>query len=104
MTAARALQKLRDGLASSVAAIDELLSGPDPAEWIDQTRSPLGRRKHCRLARTGKLVGARKDGRQWLVKRRDLDVYLSAADGAGEDASEAEVLAFRSKPRRRGAK
>ena len=48
----------------------------EPAEtWIDQTCSPLGRRLHCALARSGAL-SARKVGRRWLVRGADVSAYI----------------------------
>lgn len=44
-------------------------------DWVDQASSPLGRKKHLRLARLG-VIPSRKDGRQVLVKRDDLNAYL----------------------------
>jgi len=46
------------------------------ADWIDQTRSPLGRRKHLRLCREGVFTSARKQGKQWLVRRAEIDSYI----------------------------
>lgn len=44
-------------------------------EWIDQNTSPLGKRKHCELARTGKLPAKKVSGR-WLVRRDDMNAYI----------------------------
>jgi excisionase family DNA binding protein len=44
-------------------------------EWVDQERSPLGRRRHLALVRRGELPAV-KDGKRVLVKRCDLDTYL----------------------------
>jgi excisionase family DNA binding protein len=44
-------------------------------EWVDQDRSPLGRRRHLALARQGALPAV-KDGKRVLVTRSDLDAYL----------------------------
>jgi len=62
----------------------------DPGDtWIDQTRSPLGRRLHCALARSGALP-ARKMGRRWLVRVADVDAYIEAHGRAAEPASAEE--------------
>ena len=45
--------------------------------WLDQRSSPLGRRAHCTLARSG-VLPARKVGRRWLVRRTDLDAIQAA--------------------------
>ncbi len=44
-------------------------------EYIDQHRSPLGRRLHCRLVRSGALEGYRA-GRRVLAKQSAIDAYL----------------------------
>jgi hypothetical protein len=49
----------------------------DGADWIDQTRSPLGRELHCELVRSGVLPGC-KVHRRVLVRRRDLDAYIES--------------------------
>jgi hypothetical protein len=46
-------------------------------DWIDQTRSPLGRELHCALVRDGILPGC-KVHRRVLVRRRDLDGYIES--------------------------
>ncbi len=45
------------------------------ADWIDQYKSPLGKRKHLSLCREG-VLPFRKDGKQRLVRRRDLDAHI----------------------------
>jgi hypothetical protein len=58
-------------------------------DWIDQAHSPLGRRTHCRLVRSGALPGVSVH-RRVLVRRRDLDAYVEArrAPPAGTDELE----------------
>jgi hypothetical protein len=46
------------------------------ADWIDQYRSPLGKRKHLRLCRQG-VLPHEKDGYQRLVRRGVIDAYLT---------------------------
>jgi hypothetical protein len=77
-----------------------LAEAPDPEEWVDQARSPLGRRQHCTLARRGVLTGARKIGGRWLVKRKNLDAFIDAQQGgdASESAEQAQIMAFRARP------
>lgn len=45
-------------------------------EWIPHTRSPLGGRMTCELARRGAFPGARKVGKRWLVPRAVLNAYV----------------------------
>lgn len=54
---------------------DVLKSGQD--EWVDQKHSPLGRKRHLELARTGKLPSS-KDGRRVLIRQSAIDAYLAA--------------------------
>ena len=58
-------------------------------DWIDQARSPLGRRTHCRLVRTGAPPGVSVH-RRVLVRRCDPDAYIEAhrAPPAGTDELE----------------
>lgn len=44
--------------------------------WVSQDRSPLGRKAHCRLARSGALQGARKVGRKWLVPTASVAAFI----------------------------
>ncbi len=71
------LQMLAKLLAPFIAAeIHGAANDNASPEWIDQTKSPLGRRAHCVAARAGKLT-ARKVGRRWLVRRSDLEVFIA---------------------------
>lgn len=51
------------------------------ADWIDQSRSPLGRRTHLSLARAGAFP-SRRVGKKVLARRRDLDAYILAHPSA----------------------
>lgn len=44
-------------------------------DWIDQRTSPLGRRRHLELARSG-VLPSRKHGSKVLVRRDDLNAYI----------------------------
>ena len=50
----------------------------DADPWVDQVASPLGRRAHCRACREGRIEGARKVGKRWLVRRSALDAHVQA--------------------------
>lgn len=100
MSRRAALAEFAHGLEMVLAGVKHLIdeSDEDPNAWVDQVKSPLGRRRHCRLARTGALVGARKVSGQWLVRRRELDRYIerqAEAAGDGDSAEEAEIIAFK---------
>lgn len=87
MSDSSALRKGEDVINAAVAAIfagvrqlvkAELQAAKgDGDAWISQEDSPLGRREHCRLARSGALPG-RKVGKRWLVRRSELDAYIEA--------------------------
>lgn len=69
----RAKRRLADDIDELVEA--KLAKSAAGGEWVDQKTSPLGRKKHLRLARQGKFP-SKKEGRQVLVRRDDLNAYL----------------------------
>jgi len=95
---------LSDGLASVVEQL-RALAASKPEDWVDQVRSPLGSRMHCRLVREGELKGS-KVARRVLVRRRDLDAFIEshgvAVEAHGDVSDErAEVIAALQKTLRR---
>ncbi|WP_438014897.1 helix-turn-helix domain-containing protein [Sorangium sp. So ce315] len=68
----------------------------DGDPWVSQEDSPLGRREHCKLARSGALPG-RKVGKRWLVRRSELDAYIEA-HGATPKPAEAEPAGDQDEP------
>ena len=56
------------------AAVEARLA--DMRDWIDQAASPLGRKAHLALAKTGK-VKASKVGKQVLIWRADLNAHIA---------------------------
>ncbi len=81
-----------------VEAIKEMLDvDAGKTEWIDQAHSPLGRRRHLELVRTG-VLRASRDGRKVLVRRVDIDAYLAkhqvirVDENADEEREVAKVL------------
>jgi hypothetical protein len=62
-------------VAAELKAQDAGEDAGDP--WVDQRTSPLGRRAHCRLCKSGALP-ARKLRRRWLVRASDLAAYIEA--------------------------
>lgn len=81
-------------------------------DYYDQNNSPLGKRRHLRLARD-RVLPSSKVGRQVLIKRADLDAWLAEHQtyAKPESTEEAELaaiadrIATRSKkaPRKRAA-
>ena len=76
-------------------AIDELVEarlakGAARAELVDQSSSPLGRRRHLELVRAGALP-AMRDGRRVLVRRSDIDAYLAGLEVAPVLSTEDDV-------------
>ena len=109
MSRRAALEGLEQGLALAIASVKQLLSEPDPEDWMSQKDSPLGRRRHCQLARSGESPSARKVDGLWQVRRREIDEYIerhpspstkAAAEAKEEAEMIAEALAYRSKRRR----
>jgi hypothetical protein len=98
---AAALRVLAKVLAPFLAAEMNAPAENELGEWLDQCRSPLGRRLHCAAARSGKLA-ARKVGRRWLVRRADLEAFIAthgtapqpqtACPSEGEDPGQEERL------------
>lgn len=78
MSRRAAIEQLAHGLELALNGVKRLLDEPDPDEWVDQNASPLGRRRHCELARRGELDGARKVKGHWLVPRRSVDAFIEA--------------------------
>ncbi len=77
--------KRRDDATRAVAI--QIAAG---ADWIDQYASPLGKRKHLRLCREG-VLPFRADGKQRLVRRADLDAYITANGEPGRAADKGEI-------------
>ncbi len=45
------------------------------SDYYDQTTSPLGRRRHNELARSGKIPATKLHGR-WMIRKDDLREYI----------------------------
>ncbi len=78
---ARLVDQLAECIATHVA--DKLCAG-NIAGFIDQSESPLGRRRHIEAVRTGKLPGKRV-GRRYLVRREDLDLFVATNANAVQE-------------------
>jgi hypothetical protein len=67
---------LRRALHAAADMLAEALSKQaGSSAWVSQEDSPLGKVRHCRLCRSGKLQG-RRVGRLWLVRRSELDTFI----------------------------
>lgn len=91
MSRRAAIEGLAHGLELALVSVRKLLDEPDPDEWVAQTESPLGRRRHCELAKGGSLPGARFFERKWLVRRRVLDEWIDSHGGTPQPAAQSEV-------------
>lgn len=70
-----AMRKLADGLQRMLDGVQAILDSRDPAEWVDQYISPLGKRRHLRLVRDGKLKGYKIEGHVY-VRRVEINDYI----------------------------
>jgi len=62
-------------LYEDLARVHSELAREDGDELFDQKTSPLGRKLHCRLIRSGQLPGYQA-GRRLLAKKSDVLAYL----------------------------
>ena len=82
-----------------LAEAHEQLALEQATDWVDQTQSPLGRRRHCALVRSGALPG-RRIGRRVLVPRSALDESIrgeakpATADTKDNDEDEQLLLSI----------
>ncbi len=70
----RAKRLLAESIVELVAAQVEQAS--TAAAWVDQNHSPLGKRRHLSLVRSGALKGSR-EGILVFVRRAEIDAYLA---------------------------
>lgn len=70
------------------AVVDERTGG---ADWVTAEHTPFGRETFNALCRSGALP-ARKAGRKWSVRRRDLDAYLESHGRANPDTDSVEGI------------
>lgn len=62
----------------AIQAISAILKSlDDDSPYYDQDNSPLGKRRHLELCRSGELT-AYKHGRLRLVKRDEMHAYIEA--------------------------
>lgn len=66
---------LRLKLHTLIDQIVDAIEATAAPDWVDQTNSPLGRRRHLELARTGVLKST-KDAGKVRIRRADIDAYL----------------------------
>ena len=88
------LDQIEAGLAMALEGIRKARIEND---WVDQAKSPLGRRMHLSLVRRGLLPG-HKIGKRVLVRRADIDEYVlshrtAAAIRAAVDRDERDEVA-----------
>lgn len=74
--------RLRTDLAAAATAFAEAVAqaienASSMPEWVSQTESPLGKRRHLELVRAGAFPRAKKDGKRVLVHRADIEAYLT---------------------------
>ena len=85
----RAKRGIAEAVADLIAATIE--EGLAVSEWVDQCTSPLGRRRHLEIARTGKLA-SRKHGSRVLIRRDELNAYIEKEGlGRGKHTEEQDL-------------
>ena len=101
------MSALRERLHAFADELADLLERGMSDEWVDQEQSPLGRRRHLALAKSGKLP-ASKVGRRVLIRRSAIDAYLErkrvlvkSVDNEEDEDREAERLLARLRGARR---
>lgn len=90
-----AIAELERGMTLILEGLKHLRVAED---WVDQYHSPLGKRRHLALVRSGELEGHKVD-RLVLVRRADMDAFIKRhrvepKEGTedAEDAAEFERL------------
>lgn len=88
-------EQLVDRVADRIAdGLFQKLQGTG-GDYVDQTASPLGPRRHIAAIRSGKLQGA-KIGRQYIARAADVDAFVRNSPAecvADEPADEIDELA-----------
>jgi cell division septation protein DedD len=80
------MSALVERIAQSVAqrVVDHLRATDFPG-YVDQSTSPLGRRRHIAAVRASRLPGIRV-GRRYLARREDVDAYVASSPAAEQPA------------------
>lgn len=98
----RAKRQIAEGVADMIEAT--IARAGAGGEWVDQNHSPLGKRKHLRLA-AKKKIPSRKHGKQVLIRRDDLNTYIECEGiGRGKRAELDDVEDVVERMLRRGQK
>lgn len=88
--AAAIAEVVREVVREEIAAVAKA----DPDEWIPHTKWPVtSRRVACELARRGEIP-AKRAGKLWLARRRDLDAFVLRQIDAVVSKPPAEVVDF----------
>jgi hypothetical protein len=91
------LAALVEELAERVAQrVVEKLTADELTGFVDQSTSPLGRRRHIEAVRSGRLPG-RRLGRRYIAKTSDVEAYIASttarADRSNESVDDVDALA-----------
>lgn len=68
-------------------ALAEQRRAPSPEDWLPHPAWPFPRKRSAWLASTGR-IDARRDGRTWYARRRDVDAYVASLPRAEPVAAE----------------
>lgn len=71
--------------------VDQLRAADFPG-YVDQSSSPLGRRRHIAAVRSGRLPGIRV-GRRYLARSSDVDALVRDGIIASQESSSVDDLA-----------
>jgi hypothetical protein len=87
---------LTDAIRAAVREELAAAKSADPDDWIPHPAWPMkSRRVACELARSGAIPNARRSGKVWIARRRDLEAYLAKQPGAATPpAPTAEIVDF----------
>lgn len=85
---------LRRELHAFLDKLVDAIESTQTSEWVDQRNSPLGRERHCRLVREGAIKGV-KEGKRIMIRRADIETFLSRRAVIKVDEKEDEDRAVR---------
>ena len=80
-------EQFADAVAEKI--VQRMQSGP--GTYVDQSTSPLGRRRHIAAIRSGKLPGTRV-GRQYLARAADVEAFVRSTHSEVDDSDPVDTV------------